>query len=48
MKALEQYDQILEKEKQQAVEIDNAREKLSACQITFREIAEERRSFRGV
>ena len=48
MKALEQYDQILEKEKQQAVEIDNAREKLSACQITFREIAETRGArFRG-
>ena len=48
MKALEQYDQILAKEKQQAVEIDNAREKLSACQITFREIAETRGArFRG-
>ena len=48
MKALEQYDQILEKEKQQAIEIDNAREKLSACQITFREIAETRGArFRG-
>ena len=48
MKALEQYDQILEKEKQQAVEIDNVREKLSACQITFREIAETRGArFRG-
>ena len=48
MKALEQYDQILEKEKQQAVEIDNALEKLSACQITFREIAETRGArFRG-
>ena len=42
MKALEQYDQILEKEKQQAIEIENARQKMNACQISFREITEER------
>jgi structural maintenance of chromosome 1 len=42
MKALEQYDQILEKEKQQAIEIENARQKMNACQISFREIAEKR------
>ena len=38
MKALEQYDQILEKEKRQATEIENAREKLNACQISFQRL----------
>ena len=48
MKALEQYDQILEKEKRQATEIENAREKLNACQISFQEIGETRSArFRG-
>ena len=42
MKALEQYDQILEKEKQQASEIDAAKDKLTACQHAFEEIAEMR------